>query len=163
MFTRVAIIGNTGSGKSFLARELQKRYQVPCLKLDDIFWSGSSYNVKRPLDEVETLLNEFSSQENWIIEGVYGEFMEMIFEKTSIFIWLDIEWKICKESLLQRAEQQQNRSANFHELLDYASKYWERNNKRSFIFHQNLFESFKGEKYRFVNRLEVNEFLNPKS
>src|SRR6476469_389557 len=48
MTKRVAIIGNAGSGKSFLAHALAAKLGLPEFDLDTIFWVDESYSAKRP-------------------------------------------------------------------------------------------------------------------
>ena len=36
---RIVIYGNAGAGKSWRARELAERFELPILALDDIAWS----------------------------------------------------------------------------------------------------------------------------
>lgn len=66
---RIAVIGNSGGGKSALSRRLAKSYNLPVTHIDSIqFLPGM---VIRPLDETRAQLNQITSKDEWIIDG-YG-------------------------------------------------------------------------------------------
>jgi hypothetical protein len=46
-FQRTVIIGNGGSGKSWLAEQLSRNLSVPAIDLDVIHWEPGGYNVMR--------------------------------------------------------------------------------------------------------------------
>jgi hypothetical protein len=48
----IVIIGNAGSGKSYLASALAAQHSLPVINLDDLFWLDGSYQTKRPADDV---------------------------------------------------------------------------------------------------------------
>ena len=47
---RVLIMGNSGSGKSWRARELAQQRQLPHLDLDTIVWVPGLIAVARPVE-----------------------------------------------------------------------------------------------------------------
>ncbi len=49
---RILIIGNAGSGKSFLAKAIATQLALPVIDLDTIFWLDGSYTAKRPAGQV---------------------------------------------------------------------------------------------------------------
>jgi adenylate kinase family enzyme len=51
MLTRIAIIGNSGSGKSHLAKSLSTFYSLPVIHLDQLFWMPGGFNEKKSRDE----------------------------------------------------------------------------------------------------------------
>ena len=71
---KIHIIGCSGSGKTYLATALSKKYNIPHFDLDDIQWDNNAkeYGKKRTLDERKALLQEILyNNDEWIIEGVY--------------------------------------------------------------------------------------------
>lgn len=71
---RIHIIGCSGSGKTYLANALSKKYNISHFDLDDIQWDNNAkeYGKKRTLDERKALLQEILyNNDEWIIEGVY--------------------------------------------------------------------------------------------
>lgn len=66
---RIAVIGNSGGGKSALSRKLAEHYHLPLTHIDSIqFLPGM---VIRPLDETRAQLNDITAKDRWIIDG-YG-------------------------------------------------------------------------------------------
>lgn len=71
---KIHIIGCSGSGKTYLANALSKKYNISHFDLDDIQWDNNAkeYGKKRTLDERKVLLQEILyNNDEWIIEGVY--------------------------------------------------------------------------------------------
>ena len=57
---KIHIIGCSGSGKTYLANALSKKYNISHFDLDDIQWDNNAkeYGKKRTLDERNALLQE---------------------------------------------------------------------------------------------------------
>ena len=70
---KIHIIGCSGTGKSYLAKRLSEKYNIPHFDLDDIFWDNSSdrYGVKMPDEKRNQLLDDILRKNDWIIEGVF--------------------------------------------------------------------------------------------
>ena len=163
---RIVIIGNSGSGKSYLAQRLSDYYGYPVIHLDALFWEPGGFNVKRPKEIVYAEIVTLVHGENWIVEGVFGELAQAFFANAEQLIWLDLDQETCMHSLLQRGSEsskqlyQQSAEENFQKLLTWASAYWQREDLRSHRGHANLFTQFNGKKDSFQTRLAVNDFLD---
>ncbi|MBE3803320.1 AAA family ATPase, partial [Vibrio parahaemolyticus] len=44
---KILIIGNSGSGKSWLSKQLSRKLQLQEVNLDSIVWESGGYNQKR--------------------------------------------------------------------------------------------------------------------
>ena len=55
---KIYIIGPAGSGKTTLAKKLGKKYNLPVLNLDDIFWK-TKYTQENSPEQKEALLQKF--------------------------------------------------------------------------------------------------------
>ncbi|MEM6428130.1 MAG: hypothetical protein AAF708_02740 [Deinococcota bacterium] len=160
MQQRIAIIGNSGSGKTYLAAKLGGLYNFPIVNLDDLFWASSSYTTKRSKDEVYALLNQWRDVTSWIIEGVYGELIAYVFDDIEMLIWLDMDWVTCRERILARDKANRGQSeVDLGSLLDYANAYWTRDNERSHLGHASLYKQFLGVKYHLASSEAVDQFL----
>ena len=62
---KIRIIGCSGSGKTYLAKRLSKKYNIPNFDLDDIQWDNSqnSYGVKMPIEKRGQMLNDILQQD----------------------------------------------------------------------------------------------------
>ena len=156
---RYVVIGNSGSGKSYVSNFISKSLNIPLISLDDIFWSDSSYTTKRPETDVKNRLFAKAESEQWVIEGVYGELVHLITDSAETLVWLDLPWDECKANILRRESQNPRNSANFSDLLLYAEKYYSRDNPRSYSAHKVIFDGFAKRKCHLNSTKKVNEFI----
>lgn len=161
---RLVIIGNAGSGKSYLSRQLGERLSIPAIHLDVWFWEPGGFSQKRPQHVVYQLIDKAKQGDRWIAEGVYGELAVRFFGRAEGLIWLNLDWESCRANLLQRGPQDPDpltpaAQADFLALLDYAAAYWSRSGPRSFIGHQELFEAFPGRKWMLRSRAAIDALL----
>ena len=101
---KIHIIGGSGSGKTYLARLLSRKYNIPHYDLDDLFWDNSSnqYGKKNPPEKRDALLNGVLQHNDWIIEGVYYSWLIESFEKADSIIILDIPKRVYKPRIICR-------------------------------------------------------------
>lgn len=166
---KVLIIGNSGSGKSWLSSRLATQLNLKEVNLDSIVWEPGGFNIQRTADLIEKELQSILKDDSWVVEGVFGKLAEQLICSTDMLLFLDLEWKHCKSSLLLRgceSDKQSNKKLaqdNFQKLLVWASEYNSRDSKSSLKFHNQLFDNFKGEKIRFTDRGQVTKFVNEKN
>lgn len=101
---KIHIIGGSGSGKTYLARLLSQKYNIPHYDLDDLFWDNSSnqYGKKNPPEKRDALLKSVLQNNDWILEGVYYSWLIESFEKADSIIILDIPKRIYKPRIIRR-------------------------------------------------------------
>ena len=101
---KIHIIGVSGSGKTYLARLLSQKYNIPHYDLDDVFWDNSSngYNKKNPHEKREALLKDILRNDDWIIEGVYYSWVAEAFSKADSIILLDLPKSVYKFRIILR-------------------------------------------------------------
>ncbi|MDF2921646.1 MAG: shikimate kinase family protein [Paenibacillaceae bacterium] len=86
---RVHIIGSTGSGKTYLAKQLSDTFNIPYFELDNAMWNRSVENPgKNPPEVRDRLLNNILRQESWIVEGVYHTWTSQCFTLADRIIFL---------------------------------------------------------------------------
>jgi len=101
-YNRIIILGNNGSGKSFLSKELAVITELPLIHLDAEFWLS---NWEMPSKEEWLKKNaEFISKEKWIIDGMcsHGGTMDLRFKEADLIILLDINRLICLAGVIKR-------------------------------------------------------------
>lgn len=100
---KIHIIGCSGSGKTYFAKMLSDKYNIPHFDLDDIQWdSDKGYGFKRPIEERNKLLQEILCNGEWIIEGVYYAWVQQSFEEADIIYVLDMPRYIYKTRIIVR-------------------------------------------------------------
>jgi adenylate kinase family enzyme len=162
---RIVIIGNSGSGKTYLGQRLSDQFGHPLIHLDELFWEPGGFAVKRPKPLVFADVSRLAQGERWIVEGVFGELAQEFCPRADQLIWLDLDWAACERSLLQRGSQsatqqdQQAAEASFERLLAWAAAYPHRDGPRSQRGHRLIFEQFQGDKTRLTTRPDVAGFL----
>ncbi len=160
---RVAIMGNGGSGKTWLARQLSLLLDRAPVHLDDIYWQPGPHGKGIARDKAVVIeeIRELSLTSGWIIEGVYGWLINVILPRTTTLVFLDLPEDECIGNIKARGKQRGENDESFEELIDWASKYRERrNNWNSFESHLRMFEEFPNEKVRLKGRTEVFEYLD---
>ncbi|MDR0405001.1 MAG: topology modulation protein [Oscillospiraceae bacterium] len=101
-YNRIVIVGNNGSGKSFLAKKLADLTSLPLIHLDAEFWRP---NWGMPSQEEWLKKNkEFISKEKWIIDGMcsHGGTIELRFVAADLVIFLDINRLSCLIGIFKR-------------------------------------------------------------
>jgi adenylate kinase family enzyme len=102
---RTVVFGNSGSGKTWLAKRLGEKKAIPVVHLDDIFWLSGGFNVKRDPAEVSSIIDDKRAFREWIVEGVYGNLAKQFMLSALNVVWLDLPWEICRQRLESRGSE----------------------------------------------------------
>ncbi|WP_337268824.1 AAA family ATPase [Oryzifoliimicrobium ureilyticus] len=156
---RILIIGNGGSGKTWLSRKLARHTGLPVIHLDDLRWEPGNYGIARSNDVVVSKVEEAGKAEAWIIEGVYGWLASRVLERATTLIWIDLPEAECIANIRQRGIQGGGSQESFEELVTWVSEYRIRDNSSSHIGHLRLFEAFKGNKLQIKQRAGMTALL----
>jgi len=158
-FLKTVIVGNSGSGKSWLAEQLAKITGTSAVDLDSIHWMPDGYGTRRDADIAKEMVRDRASTDRWIIEGVYGWLAQEALPSATAFIWLDLPEAECIENIRKRGLRRGGNEASFEALLVWAGEYRIRENANSYTRHAQLFESYRGTKLRLQSRVEIAKFL----
>ena len=159
---RIFVLGNSGSGKSWLSGTLADYLDIKQVSLDDICWEPGGFYKSRNEDDVVAELREFSNKKNWVIEGVYGNFAEILVPRLTHLFWLDLDSNFCAESVTQRGFENipwMNTEAKIQGYLNHIRSYPKTEGSMSRTCHEEIYNSYKGKKNTFKSRDEVNEFI----
>lgn len=101
---KIHIVGGSGTGKSYLADALSRKYSIPHYDLDDLQWDNSAdgYGVKALHEQRDAQLKQILEQDDWIVEGVYYAWVLDSFQKADRIYLLAIPNYICKFRILRR-------------------------------------------------------------
>lgn len=168
---KIWIIGNIGSGKTRLAREISKWVGTPALHLDRL----------RPWKDREGYLDSISEwlkHGDWIIEGVYGQGWgsSEISRECDTLIWLDPGKREILDNIVERhmrwghARQSQKGFYRGRFIKQYEARvdsYWGGDLVEPYLynrdFHKSLWENHKGPKKRcegIWQWSDIKNFLN---
>jgi adenylate kinase family enzyme len=162
---KTIILGNSGSGKTWLAKRLSNIFGAPVVHLDDFFWEPGGFDRKRSREEVALLIQRSKEKESWIVEGVFGDLAEHYLDAAEFLVWLDIDWKICRSRLERRGseskrhQEREQSQEGLRKLLQWAALYYQRQDMRSRYGHQRLFDAFASTKVCLTSEREINKFL----
>jgi adenylate kinase family enzyme len=85
---RVSVVGNSGSGKSTVARELAASLGVPHLELDSAFHQPGWEPL--PREAFRRLVTTRTSQDGWVIDGNYSAVQSIVWARADTVVWLDL-------------------------------------------------------------------------
>jgi adenylate kinase family enzyme len=158
-FGRILILGNSGSGKSWLSVRLAEAFGTEAIDLDGIHWEAGGYNVARDKHIDIKAVCQTAARPAWIIEGVYGWLAREVISQANALIWLDMPVDECIANLRQRGVRRGGDEASFAELLAWAADYPQRQTSSSFAGHEGIFASFPRRKLRLSSRRDVDQLL----
>jgi adenylate kinase family enzyme len=97
---RVAVVGNSGTGKTFLARQLAQRLQVPCIELDSIFHQPGWTELD--LQEFRQRVGVLVAEPRWVIDGNYMQVRDLVWARADRVVWLDLPRRIVMRRITWR-------------------------------------------------------------
>jgi adenylate kinase family enzyme len=146
MLQRIHIIGGPGSGKSYAARHLSQRLGIAAYDLDELFWEPAAQGYGVPASEPhrDAELLSITTQDAWIIEGVYYRWLRPSFERADIIIVLQPnaflrDWRIVKRFVSRKLgiiPTKKESPLDLYRLIDWNHKYDTDNLKRAMDFMQ---------------------------
>lgn len=164
---KIMVIGYSGSGKSTLARSLGKKYHLPVLHLDHVFWLPGWQS--RPREEMQRIVARFlDSNTSWVIDGNYfkteytrrlTEADQVIFLNFNRFSCLARVWKRYRK---YRGRTREDMGRGCTEKLDWEFVRWvffdgrTRKNKAVYRMAQRLY----GDKLTVIpNQKQLDQYL----
>ena len=100
---KILVVGNDGSGKTWFARKLSEKLELPLVHLDkEFFRKGWRTTPREEWLEVHSQLLE---QEAWIIDGYYASTLKERFLHADAVIYLDVPNLLCYRHLIKRSRQ----------------------------------------------------------
>jgi adenylate kinase family enzyme len=97
---RVAVVGNSGSGKTWLGRELAGRLAVPFVELDAIYHQPGW----QPLlaEEFHRRVGSIVAGAGWVIDGNYSAVRDVVWMRADTVIWFDLPRRTVMRQILMR-------------------------------------------------------------
>ncbi len=97
---KILVVGNDGSGKTYFARRLAEKLDLPVYHLDkEYFRKGWGVTPREEWLEKHRRLLE---QDEWIIDGYYPANLKERFLQADAVVYLDVPNLLCYRHLLKR-------------------------------------------------------------
>jgi adenylate kinase family enzyme len=84
---RIAVVGNSGAGKSTFARALAAALDVPHIELDAIQHQPGWQPM--PADEFRARVDAATATEGWVVDGNYTAVRDLVWARADTVVWLD--------------------------------------------------------------------------
>jgi hypothetical protein len=155
-----------------MALTLADRHGIPVLELDTVVWKPGKVAVLRPREDIDADVEKFlNSNEQWVVEGCYGELVELALPRCTELIFLNPGLEACTTNNRRRPwephkyESAEAQDAMLGNLIDWVAGYYTRSDQWSLAYHRQIFDSFNGTKSEVKDSLALLEpsanLLNP--
>jgi hypothetical protein len=99
---RVAVVGATGCGKTWLAQSLAQRLAVPHVELDALYWEAGWEEA--PRDVFRPRVEAALAGQAWVADGNAHLARDIIWRRATALIWLDyalplVLWRLARRTL----------------------------------------------------------------
>ncbi|MFK8050068.1 MAG: AAA family ATPase [Halioglobus sp.] len=153
---RLLIYGNSGTGKSTLAKKLAQENDLPLLDLDTLAWSEPG--VRESEETSLAKLRSFcDANEFWIIEGCYGSMIKELAQFCTELHFLNPGIEASLENNAMRPwephkyESLSVQNQHFEKLQEWVKLYKDRDDEFSYRYHRSIFRKFSGTKYEHTS------------
>lgn len=86
--TRISVIGNSGSGKTWTASRIAERLGLHHVELDG--WRHLPGWTERPDAEFRSVVTEIAAGDGWVIDGNYTALVrDVVWARATAVVWLD--------------------------------------------------------------------------
>lgn len=119
-YNKIILVGNGGSGKSYLSKRIAELTGHPLYHLDKEFWQPGWVMMSK--EGRIARQHEILSGDKWIIDGDYGSTMETRFAAADLVIFMDINRITCIISATKRLKEKRTDMPDYLETPGIFSK-----------------------------------------
>jgi adenylate kinase family enzyme len=163
---RVMIVGQPGSGKSWLAAEMGRITGLPVHHIDHIHWKSGW--VERTTEEKTRLTREVHAQDAWIFEGGHSRTWGERLDRADTLIWLDFPlavryWRVIGRTIRHYGQTRPDLPEDCPERFSPEFLRWIWDTRRSGrVKMKEIFDTPPSHLtcLRFTRRWQVNEYVD---
>ncbi|MDY6941306.1 MAG: AAA family ATPase [Cyanobacteriota bacterium] len=151
---KILIFGNSGSGKTTMAKQLATSHGIPHFDLDTCAWNEPG--VRKSLKESQKVIDKFVAEHSsWVIEGSYGSLVELVLEHCNELRFLNPGIEKCLQNCDSRPWEPEKyptpeaQNQNLEMLKNWVRDYEIREDEYSYREHQRIFERYLGKKQEY--------------
>jgi adenylate kinase family enzyme len=97
---RVSVVGNSGSGKTTVARELAGRLGVEHVELDAVFHLPGWQELDRDAFRAEVAAR--AAGDAWVMCGNYSAVVDLVWARADTVVWLDLPRRVVMRRVIGR-------------------------------------------------------------
>ena len=107
-YRNVLVLGCGGAGKSTLASDMGRRFSLPVVHLDRIWWRSGWVNCSE--EEFDALLARELAKPAWVMDGNYLRTLAVRLQAADAAVLYDLPAEVCLQSVYARAKRYAGRS-----------------------------------------------------
>ena len=159
MNKKILVIGCPGSGKSYLAKSLSQKTNIPCFHIDNLYWNIDKTHINR--DDLIDKYQDILSKDEFILDGNYLNTLEYRANFSDTIIFLDFSLDDCIKGIKERNNAHRDdipwvqNEIDGEELIAWIREFSTRD--RPVIL--DILKRYKGTIISLKNKEEVNEFI----
>lgn len=150
---RIAVYGNSGSGKTTMARRLADEFDLPCLLLDDLTWS--EWAVRKPLPQALKIDEFINAHPQWVMEGCYADLIEAVLPHCTELRFLNPGLDACVDNCRKRPWEPDKyptieaQNEMLETLIEWVQDFETRPDDCGLTRHRKVFDGFQGPKKEY--------------
>ena len=97
---RIAVVGNSGSGKTTVAFRAAEALGVPHIELDALHWEPNW--MEAPNEILRERVRNAVQGDSWVADGNYSKVRDILWARVDTVVWLDYPFHVSYMRLLRR-------------------------------------------------------------